>query len=53
MKVKKAKITKLCVITSKLTLEDLKNFLEATQLENDINQLEKNKLDVDYLREKN
>ena len=38
--------TKKCVIKK---LEDYKNCLEATQLENKINQLEKNKVKVDSL----
>ena len=39
------------VIKRKLEFEDYKNYLEATQLENKINYLEKNKLDVDSLQE--
>ena len=46
---KKAKGTKKCVIKRKLRFEDYKNCLEATQLENKINQLEKNKIHVDSL----
>ena len=35
---------------NKLKFEECKHCLEATQLENEINQLEKNKFDVDNLR---
>ena len=41
----------MCVIKRKLKLEEYKHCLEATQLENKINQLEKNKLNVNILRE--
>ena len=47
---KKSKCTKKCVIKRKLQFEDYKHFLEGTELENNINQLEKYKLDVDSLR---
>ena len=43
---KNAKSTKEYVIKRKLKFEDYKNCLEATQLENKINQLEKNNVDV-------
>ena len=43
---KNAKGTKEYVIKRKLKFEDYKNCLEATQLENKINQLEKNNVDV-------
>ena len=45
MLVMKIKITKdkKCVIEKKLSFEDYKPCLEATQLESKINQLEKNK----------
>ena len=43
---KKAKRTKKCVIR-KLKFENYKNSLEVTQLENEINDLEKNKIDTD------
>ena len=46
---KKAKGTKKCVIKRKLKLQDYKNFLEAAQMQNKINHLEKNKTDVDSL----
>ena len=39
---KKAKDTKKCLLERKLKFEDYKPCLEATQLENKINQLEKN-----------
>ena len=50
---KKAKGTKKCVIKGKLKLEDYKNSLQATQLENKINKKnqEKNKIGVDSLKE--
>ena len=43
---KKAKGTKMCVIRQKLKFENYKHCLEATQLENKINQLGKNELDA-------
>ena len=42
MKIKKAKDTKRSVIKRKLNSEDYKNCLEAAQIENKINHLEKN-----------
>ena len=48
---KKAKDTKRCVIKRKLKFKNYKNCLEATQLENKINHPEKNKIDVDSLKE--
>ena len=47
---KKAKSTKKCVIKIKLKFENYKNCLEATQLENKTNHLEKNEIDVDSLK---
>ena len=41
VKIKKAKGTKKCVIKRKLKFGNYKNWLEATQLENKINYLEK------------
>ena len=41
---KKAKGTRKCVIKSKIKFENCKNCLEATQLENKINNLQKIKL---------
>ena len=48
---KKAKGTKRCAIKWKLKFQDYKNCLEAAQIENKINHLEKNKTDVDSLKE--
>ena len=48
---KKAKYTKKCVIKRKLTFENYKNCLDATQLENKINYLEKNKIDINSFKE--
>ena len=44
---KKAKDTKNCVTERKLKFENYNNFLEATQLENKIDYIEKNKIDID------
>ena len=46
---KKAKGTKKCVIKKKLKFENYKNCLEATQLQNKINHLEKYKINVNSL----
>ena len=43
---KKAKGTKKCVIKRKLKFKNCKNCLEATQLQNKINRLEKNKTHI-------
>ena len=40
----------MCFIKQNFKFEDCKNCYEATQLENEINQLEKNTLNVDSLR---
>ena len=48
---KKAKGTKKCVLKRKLDFENYKNRLEATQLENKINHLEKNRIDTDSIKE--
>ena len=48
---KKAKGTKNCVLKTKLNFENYKSCLEATQLENKINHLEKNKINIDSLKE--
>ena len=45
----KAKGTIKCVIKRKLKFEDYINCLEATQLENKINHLEKNEIGADIL----
>ena len=47
---KKAKGTKKCVIKRKLKFENYKTCLEATQLQNKINHLEKNKINIDSLK---
>ena len=44
---KRARGTKKCVITRKLKIESYKNSLEASQVENEINYLEKNKIKID------
>ena len=48
---KKAKSTKTCVRKRKLKFENHKRCLEATQLENIINHLEKSKIDTDNSKE--
>ena len=48
----KAKDTKKCVIKGKLKFENYKNYLEATQLENKMNHLEKTKIDIGSLLQK-
>ena len=50
---KKAKGRKKCVIKRKLKFENYKNYLEATQLENKIDYLEKNEVDINSLRKYN
>ena len=50
VKIKK-KRHKICVIKRKLKFENHKNCLEATQLENKMNYLEKNKTDIDGIKE--
>ena len=47
---KKAKGTKNCVIKRKLKFENFENCLEATQLENKINHVEKMKLTYIFLK---
>ena len=47
---KKIKGTKMYVIKRKLKFQDYKNRLEANELENKINYLEKNKIDKDSLK---
>ena len=51
--VNKAKGTKKCVIERKIKFENYKKCLEATQLENKINYLEKNKVDIYNITENN
>ena len=48
---KKAKGTKKCVIKRNLKFRDYKKCLKASQMENEINYLEKKKADVDCLKE--
>ena len=50
VKIKKPKGTKKCVIKQKRKFENYKNCLEASQLENKINYLEKNKIDLDSIK---
>ena len=50
MKIKKTKDRKMCVIKRKLDFENYKNCLEAAQIVNRINNLEKHKIDVDSLK---
>ena len=47
---RKAKGTKKCVVKRKLKFENCKNCLEAIQLENNKNYLEKNKINIDSLK---
>ena len=47
---KKTKASKKCVIKRKLKFENRETCLEATQLENKINHLEKNKTDADSIK---
>ena len=47
---KKAKSTKKCVIQRKRKFENYKNCLEATQVHNKINYLEKNEISIDSLK---
>ena len=44
---KKVKVTKKCIIKRKLKFQDYTNCLEAAQIENEINHLQKNKIDLD------
>ena len=45
----KGKGTKKCVIKRKIKFGNYKNCLEATEIENKVNYLEKNKIDIDNL----
>ena len=49
VKIKKQKAEKKCVIKRKLKFENYKNCLEAIQLENEINNLENNKIGIECL----
>ena len=51
VKIQKAKGTKNCAISKKLKFKDYENCLKATLLENKINQLEKNMVRTESLRE--
>ena len=46
---KNAKGTKMCVIKIEFKFQVYKNCLEAAQIENKINRLQKNKIQVDFL----
>ena len=48
---KKAKDTGKCVIKRKLKFENYKSCLEATQLDNKMNHLEKSKIDIYSIKE--
>ena len=48
---KKAKDTKKCVIKRKLKFKDYKKYLKASQVENKVNYKEKNKSDIDSVKE--
>ena len=50
VRIKKVKGTKKCPMKRKLKFENYKTCLEATYVENKINQLEKNKTDIDILK---
>ena len=50
MKIKNKRYKKVCH-EKNLKFEDYKNSLEAAQTENQINNLEKNKIDIDSLKE--
>ena len=51
IKIKIGKGTKKCITKRNLKFQDYKNCLKAAQVENKINHLEKNKIDVDSLKE--
>ena len=48
---KKAKDTKKCVIKRKLKFKDYKKYLKASQVENKVNYKEKNKSDINSVKE--
>ena len=50
VEIKKAKDAKKCVITRKIKFQDYKNCLEANQLENETNYLEKNDTEEESLK---
>ena len=47
---KKVKGTKKFIIKRKLKFENYRSYLEATQLENELNYLEKNKTDIGSIK---
>ena len=51
VKTSRKKGTKQCVIKRKLSLQDYKNCLKASQIINTVNYLKKNEIDVDYCKE--
>ena len=51
VKTSRKKGTKQCVIKRKLSLQDYKNCLKASQIINTVNYLKKNEIDVDYSKE--
>ena len=51
VKIKKAKNTKKCIMKKKLKFKNYKSCLEATKLEIKINDLEKNKIDINCIKE--
>ena len=40
----------MCVIKRKLKFENYKNYLEATEIENEINHLQKSETDIDSIK---
>ena len=48
---KKAKDTKKCLIKRNLKFENYKNYFDATQTETETNYVEKNKIDLDSIKE--
>ena len=52
VKIKKSKDTENCVIKKKLKFENYKNCSDTTQVDNKINYFEKNKINIDSLKEK-
>ena len=51
MSIKKSEGTKKCVIKRKLKFQDYKNCLKASQIISKVNNLEKKKVNIDYLKE--
>ena len=50
LKIKKQKAQKMCVIKRKLKFKSYKNYLEATQLQDKINHLERNHIDIESIK---